>query len=190
MGSVFDALNLGGGIENVYTADRGRRRRRRHHHRHTGDAVGEPRPELRCSAASTPPCRWTPGDAFTAGLDAATAAASAIDPAVVPRPLKAQQAELTGNNQTSQALCGLGCLALRPRRGKRMKRTRASSPTRRRRQHCLALLSLPTRLSVASSRARERVLRQRESRFPLSRSYRHRDEWRHRQAAVKRGLDG
>ena len=79
VGSVFDALNLGGGIENVYTAIPGV----------DGaadtitDTLVTPLGNLNLDSlfggidAAAP---LDPGDAFTAGLDAASAAATAIDP--------------------------------------------------------------------------------------------------------------
>jgi hypothetical protein len=79
VGSVFDALNLGGGIENVYTAIPGV----------DGaadtitDTLVTPLGNLNLDSlfggidAAVP---LDPGDAFTAGLDAASAAATAIDP--------------------------------------------------------------------------------------------------------------
>ena len=79
MGSVYDVFNLGNGIENVYTALPGTSG--------GADAVTDtlvtPWGDLNLDslvggidAASA----LDPGAAFTAGLDAATAAASAIDP--------------------------------------------------------------------------------------------------------------
>ena len=79
VGSVFDALNLGGGIENVYTAIPGV----------DGaadtitDTLVTPLGNLDLSSlfggidAAMP---LDPGDAFTAGLDAAAAAATTVDP--------------------------------------------------------------------------------------------------------------
>jgi hypothetical protein len=79
VGSVFDAFNLGNGYENVYTAIPGVAG--------AADTVTDtlvtPLGNLDLSSlfggidAALP---LDPGDAFTAGLDAATAAASAIDP--------------------------------------------------------------------------------------------------------------
>jgi hypothetical protein len=79
VGSVFDAFNLGDGIENVYTAIPGV----------DGaadtitDTLVTPLGNLDLSSlfggidAAMP---LDPGDAFNAGLDAASAAATAIDP--------------------------------------------------------------------------------------------------------------
>jgi hypothetical protein len=79
VGSVFDALNLGGGIENVYTAIPGV----------DGaadtitDTLVTPLGNLNLDSlfggidAAAP---LDPGDAFNAGLDAASAAATTIDP--------------------------------------------------------------------------------------------------------------
>jgi hypothetical protein len=79
VGSVFDAFNLGNGFENVYTAIPGVDG--------AADTITDtfvtPLGNLDLSSlfggidAAMP---LDPGDAFTAGLDAATAAASAIDP--------------------------------------------------------------------------------------------------------------
>ena len=79
VGSVFDALNFGGGIENVYTAIPGV---------NGGadtvtDTLVTPLGNLNLDSlfggidAAAP---LDPGDAFTAGLDAASAALSSIDP--------------------------------------------------------------------------------------------------------------
>jgi hypothetical protein len=79
VGSVYDVFNLGNGIENVYTAIAGASG--------SADTVSDtlvtPWGDLNLDslfggidAASA----LDPGDAFTAGLDAATAAATAIDP--------------------------------------------------------------------------------------------------------------
>jgi hypothetical protein len=79
VGSVYDVFNLGSGIENVYTAIAGASG--------SADTVSDtlvtPWGDLNLDslfggidAASA----LDPGDAFTAGLDAASAAASAIDP--------------------------------------------------------------------------------------------------------------
>ena len=79
VGSVYDVFNLGNGIENVYTAIPGVDG--------AADAVNDtlvtPWGDLNLDsllgdidAASA----MNPGDAFTAGLDAASAAATGIDP--------------------------------------------------------------------------------------------------------------
>jgi hypothetical protein len=79
VGSVYDVFNLGNGIENVYTAIPGASG--------SADTVTDtlvtPWGDLNLDsllgdidAASA----LNPGDAFTAGLDAASAAATGIDP--------------------------------------------------------------------------------------------------------------
>jgi hypothetical protein len=78
-GSVFDAFNLGNGIENVYTAIPGT----------AGgadtitDTLVTPLGNIDLSSlfgGIDAAALLNPGDAFTAGLDAASAAASTIDP--------------------------------------------------------------------------------------------------------------
>jgi hypothetical protein len=79
VGSVYDVFNVGDGIENVYTAIPGVNGAA-----HTvTDTLVTPLGNLDLSSlfgGIDAVSALDPGDAFTAGLDAATAAASAIDP--------------------------------------------------------------------------------------------------------------
>ena len=79
VGSVYDVFNLGSGIENVYTAipgvDGGADT--------VTDTLVTPLGNVNLDslvAGIDAIAGLDPGDAFTGGLDAATAAASAIDP--------------------------------------------------------------------------------------------------------------
>jgi hypothetical protein len=118
VGSVYDVFNLGDGIENVYTAIPG------------VDGAADTITDTlvtpwgtstwtRCSAVSTLLRRWT----------RATPSALVLTRRLLRPPPSTRwrssaseaQPPADQQHQTSQALSGLGCLALRPRRGKRMK---------------------------------------------------------------------
>ncbi len=107
-------FNLGGGIENIYTAIPGLDG--------AADTVtdtlvtpfGQPQPGL-AGRRHRRPSALDPGDAFTAGLDldlgrirSGGRRGHRDRPAGVPRPVRP-----TSTNQTSQVLRGLGCLAFR-----------------------------------------------------------------------------